>query len=219
MEVIPQHISSPGHTGDIFDPKTFTELAKQVAERVREIRQKNPEAEALAASGHSGVMLMGAVSFITGLPMIAVRKNPDTIQDVRMANGWMGAKGYIILDDLIATGSTVDRIVSEIEEEFQRCKRTYDAYKKLKQAPKPVAIVLYVDNVARLTNVVFRGKMLSVPTYGARGSIFNNEVMGTYYTSEANALRTKEPCPPPEKPQEMCRIKRVVDKLTAPFRA
>jgi hypothetical protein len=161
----PQLIAAPGHTQKMFDPKDFQRLVESVVQRVRDIQEKHPEVQALAACGHSGLMLMGAVSYLTGLPQIAVRKTKDTYHDHRTANGWMGCRGYLIIDDLISSGSTIDKIIAGIEREFAKERSDNPGVFEDLECPKPVAILLYEQYSTYRYNVVSQGKLLTLRQY------------------------------------------------------
>lgn len=121
---------APGHTRKVFDHKQFRRLVEACDSRITELR-KDMEINALAASGNSGLPLLGALSFYTGLPMLAVRKTADTQNDTvfigdtwdlrtrtRMVNGTFSTfTRYLIVDDLIDSGRTIRRIIDNIETE------------------------------------------------------------------------------------------------------
>jgi hypothetical protein len=54
------------------------------------------------------------------------------------ASGCLGCHSYVIVDDLISSGSTIERIVESIEKEAE--------YIGMKIIPRPVAIALYFDS-------------------------------------------------------------------------
>lgn len=78
------------------------------------------KADAIVACGHSGLVLAGAVSYVTRVPVIAVRKRGepvvaggDAAPKVSTALG-NPAKRWIWLDDFISSGGTFRNSVSEL---------------------------------------------------------------------------------------------------------
>lgn len=108
-------IIAPGHTYTIFSPDIFPRLVKESAAVISNLRNQNPRIEALAATGHSGLLLMGALSHVLQMPQIAVRRGQrETQHNPHIVNGFLGCKGYLIVDDLIDTGATIARIRESI---------------------------------------------------------------------------------------------------------
>lgn len=73
-------------------------------------------------SGHSGIVLASILSHTMGLPMLIVRKQENpTPHDGLMVNGYQpeipigGALRYLIIDDLISSGRTIERIIYQIK--------------------------------------------------------------------------------------------------------
>jgi hypoxanthine phosphoribosyltransferase len=127
-------IRAPSHTWDQFHPDRFHKLVDETIVKVRELKEKYPEIEALAACGHSGLMLVGAVSYALNMPQIAVRKSADTEHDCYLADGWMGCRGYLVVDDLINSGDTIRRIRNHIR----------DTSEYFDRKPKMVGVLLYM---------------------------------------------------------------------------
>lgn len=105
--------TAPWHTKDVFDISTMPLIVKWAEELV--YRHK---ADAIAACGHSGLVLAGAVSYVTRVPVIAVRKQGEpTVArtgpvTANLPNG--KAKRWIWLDDFIASGGTLRNAIREM---------------------------------------------------------------------------------------------------------
>lgn len=100
---------APGHTEEIFSgPTGFHDVVDFV---VREA--KRGKYDALAGSGFSGLLVVGAACYILGLPMIAIRKNDDMPKgDSGMVNGAVPEDGHprvALVDDFVCSGETVYR--------------------------------------------------------------------------------------------------------------
>ena len=159
---------APGHTNQVFDPNQFPALVKALAARIR-VLKKVTGANCLAGSGNSGLLLLGALGLKLKMPFFAVRKSRDTWADSRMANGFVpeGGSRYLIIDDLISSGTTCRRIHDFIASEFRG-------------GPKCVGILLY-ESEAPCEKFTFPleydpctqmpTKVLEVPTFFIRPNV------------------------------------------------
>lgn len=100
---------APGHTEEIFSgPNGFHDVVNFV---VREA--KRGDYDALAGSGFSGLLVVGAACYKLGIPVIAVRKYDDHPKgDSGMVNGAVPEDGHprvALVDDFVASGETVER--------------------------------------------------------------------------------------------------------------
>jgi hypothetical protein len=150
---------SPNHTSQIFNAWEFQTLVDKIAERMVLLHNKHPF-DAIAGSGNSGQPLLGALSYKTGIPIISVRKSKDSNHDSSLANGYLNARTYLIIDDLIDTGTTIKRIISSIRTE-QQTQRTYGT---VKCVGVPVAILLYTGGTG-CGNSYFVAGDQKIPTY------------------------------------------------------
>jgi len=108
-------VHAPSHTLDVFDPKRFPAVVDWVVSTAR------GRYEALAACGHSGLLVAGAASYILGIPTIAVRK----LSDMAKADGGRRVNAvlnhpvyYAFVDDLLASGETLLHVVEWVEREL-----------------------------------------------------------------------------------------------------
>lgn len=78
--------------------------------------------EALAFSGISGAGIAFSLADALGLPIINVRKDDsshfviESVGTLRWLEGAVDAKSYLIVDDFMSTGLTVERIVEKISD-------------------------------------------------------------------------------------------------------
>lgn len=106
-------VNAPYHTKPIFGEE-FQATVRRAARSLLEAR-KSLDFNVLAATGNSGLPLIGALSYITGIPMAAVRKAHDGAHDTAMVNGIMPLDmKYVIVDDLISSGRTIQNIVQKM---------------------------------------------------------------------------------------------------------
>lgn len=138
----------PSYTHKIFRPDEFRKLVLKAEKKLLAIHQVTPF-EAIAGTGNSAMPLLGALSYKMGVPMIAVRKDGEKRHDDRNVNGRTRSR-YVIVDDLIDSGATVDRIVGEIA-------------KASSYTSTLVAVVLYEQGSRNYFRTFKSGK--SVPVY------------------------------------------------------
>jgi orotate phosphoribosyltransferase-like protein len=146
-----------------------------MAAKIREIIKKHPEIEALASCGHSGLMMMGALSYVTGLPQIAVRKPHPSDHDKKLVNGWLGCKGFLIIDDFVSSGQTIMKITKDIQKSATaeiNAERTSKGLKEIdipvEDLPQPIACLLYNEDWnSEHTVYDLDGKCLEIPSYSA----------------------------------------------------
>lgn len=103
---------------DVFDPSKLVLVVNRTALQVPNIRLKVPF-EAMAFTGMSGASMAFSVSYLTGIPLLAVRKDSDGSHHVSwegLLEGATKVSTYMILDDGISSGDTVNRIVNKIKE-------------------------------------------------------------------------------------------------------
>lgn len=125
----------PWYHETCFSAATLRETAKAVAETLARLKSYFPELQAVAGSGHSGSVLVGALSATTDFNPILVRKEGEIqVAGGGQVSGMLGEFDYVIVDDLVSSGSTVRRIVSKIKETAKKAGVT---------EPRCVAIVTY----------------------------------------------------------------------------
>lgn len=105
-------ITAPSNTEQVFDVQVFPTIVAWAAEIIRE--RKN---DAIVACGHSGLLLAGALSFLTGVPTIAVRKPGEQSVaawgEVSSVLKEGPAKRWAWVDDLMLSGGTLQRSARE----------------------------------------------------------------------------------------------------------
>lgn len=106
---------SSSYLSEVYDPQTLRELAERTAQQVKNIRVGAPF-DALAFTGLSGAALSFPVSLLANVPLLAVRKDGDGTHASTSLEGPIKVNTYMILDDLVASGNTVRRIVAKIAE-------------------------------------------------------------------------------------------------------
>lgn len=111
------------YLGCIFENNRFQKLIPIVIEKVKEIRKLHPF-DAIAFTGTSGAALAFILSYKLRIPLICVRRNKNDGHHAKcpawmssypsLLEGMMDAKSYLIVDDFIEHGTTVNRIIGSI---------------------------------------------------------------------------------------------------------
>lgn len=105
-------VTAPSHTRDVFGVETFPLLVEWVVGLARENKY-----EALAACGHSGLLVAAAAAYVLRIPVIAVRKAKDYAKgDTSAVNAVLPDRPlhYAVVDDFVGSGETVSRIVTQV---------------------------------------------------------------------------------------------------------
>jgi hypothetical protein len=111
----------------VFDPNKFEETVRGVVKTIKYAAQCLPKElrpRALAAMGNSGAPLVGAVALLMKLPFFVVRKKGDPAHSSEAVSGFVPSDvtNYLVVDDLIDSGKTVNRIVEKMHKYPQmRC--------------------------------------------------------------------------------------------------
>ena len=96
--------------------------------------------DAIAIRGNSGAIMGGIVSYLLGIPLFCIRKKESSHSVMKIEGYFNKSRGtinYIIIDDLISTGETMDAIMDSLDELVQ------DHFLLSMYKFKPKAIFLY----------------------------------------------------------------------------
>jgi len=115
----------------VFETDTFIDLVNHAATRLKEFGAKTPF-DAIAFTGVSGAALAFPLSVALRKPLLCVRKGNESTHSPLRVEGDFSARTYIIVDDFIFSGATVNRITRMIGEEIL--------------GATPVGIYLYRDH-------------------------------------------------------------------------
>lgn len=137
------------YLASVYNVEQFQETVENTIRTAERMMRRYPF-EAIAFTGTSGAALAYILSHWMKVPLICVRKTTDgSHYPYYMGNleGYIKAQTYMIVDDFISSGSTIDKIRDEIAK---------------KSAAKCVGIVLY----ARRGDSDHRG----IPVFGSKPS-------------------------------------------------
>jgi len=103
-----------GYLSSVYDTPLFIKKVNQVARKINAFRKHN-QVDAIAFTGHSGSAFAYALSYKLGIPLICIRKKPDKSHYSSFYEGRTNVRKYIIVDDFIETGKTLDRIRQDVK--------------------------------------------------------------------------------------------------------
>jgi len=97
----------------MFDPESQSKIIKKC---VKVIRKSFKDIEYIAVTGLSGLIIGSPVAFLCNKRLIVIRKGTEESHADYDVEGIpnSGADKYIILDDFISSGNTINRIYNEI---------------------------------------------------------------------------------------------------------
>lgn len=109
----------PDYTRQIYSDG-FSSLIDRLAIRVMEIQEAHPF-DAIVGCGHSGLPVLGALSYVLRIPIITVRKGTTDSHSTNLVEGHLSfpRPSYLIVDDLVSSGETVGHMVWAIEDRLQ----------------------------------------------------------------------------------------------------
>jgi len=110
----------------IFDPTQFLDTIKLAAKSIKAWNKKQPLGfEAIAFTGVSGAALAFPLAAKLNVPLLCVRKPKESTHSFYPVEGYLAAERYIIVDDFIDYGDTINFIVRAISEQstatFAKC--------------------------------------------------------------------------------------------------
>lgn len=137
----------------MFDPEKLSRVALNICKIIRE-SPKNCPIDAIACIGTSGLSVASIASSISLVPMIYVRKEKElehnTSHDGHAASGYLRNEStsrkhhnYLIVDDFIQSGKSLQTIIKHIDEEFSK---TY------KSGPRPRCVTIYMYDAVNITD-------------------------------------------------------------------
>jgi len=123
---------------NIYDPISFASAVNTAVEKITKFKARH-SFNAIAFTGTSGAAIAYPLSYLLQIPLICVRKS---IRDNHFGRatkshieGVVNSKKYIIIDDCIASGKTIQRIRDAI--------KNHSIEIEDKVQPKLVGIYLY----------------------------------------------------------------------------
>jgi adenine/guanine phosphoribosyltransferase-like PRPP-binding protein len=100
---------------NVYNIKEFKKKIKKLTAMIKAYREKEPF-DSIAFCGTSGAAFAYPLSLRLNIPLIHVRKDGVKTHATSKVEGNIGCKSYIIVDDLIFTGTTIRYIKDTIAE-------------------------------------------------------------------------------------------------------
>ncbi len=124
-----------GYGWTTFSPSAWTKKLQACAKKINALRNKH-NIDALAYTGSSGAAAAYVLGTALDLPVVYVRKKGEDSHGNKVeCNANKPIENYLIIDDFICSGATVEHIVTGIE------KAARD--NRVKVPPKCVGVFLY----------------------------------------------------------------------------
>ena len=99
-------------------PDKYAALVKEASKTVKRL-QKKLNFDAIAFRGTSGAAMAYPISVATGIPLICVRKVKERSHGRPVEGSHkFEVKSYLIVDDFIESGNTIDKIIDAINHEI-----------------------------------------------------------------------------------------------------
>jgi len=105
---------SAGYNRVLYRPE-LKKVARAVARKLARLIDKTG-ADAVVVTGKSGIAMGFAAAMFADIPLVTLRKQGDSTHGLRIEGPHILVTRYIILDDFIDSGATVERIDNEIAE-------------------------------------------------------------------------------------------------------
>lgn len=113
---------------NIFVPELFQQLVPRAIQKARSIHVEHPY-DAIAFTGTSGCSIGFILGYTLNIPIICIRK-PDqeshykswSCEEIRSFEGFNAPQRYLIVDDGICSGKTVERIMTAINNSCGKCR-------------------------------------------------------------------------------------------------
>lgn len=121
-------MSHSGWLSKVFQPKELKKAARDIANQIKYDRNNGTHINAIAVTGLSGLTFGCVIAFLTGLPLIALRKTDYSHSSYTIEyDDTLVGYAYCIVDDLIASGDTINRIIRNMtgEDDAFHCEKIY----------------------------------------------------------------------------------------------
>ncbi len=138
-------MSCASHLEDNLHPKFLKDTAENC---VKLLNKYYPNTDYIAVSGASGLIMGGVVSFLSGIPLIIVRKKYEECHSIRKVEFFDTPKDkctFVILDDLISSGATIDYIVDMVINKYNMFTKEYYRELQPKVSFEFLGCILFAD--------------------------------------------------------------------------
>lgn len=123
------------YSTSMFDPRVMRNTIAALAREMPNL-QRRFDFDTIVVTGKSGIALGFALSMVTGVRVVAIRKGESSHGDLIEGDGRHEFSRYAFFDDGIAKGTTLRRVQAEL---LARCEA------RREEAPVRVLNILYSD--------------------------------------------------------------------------
>jgi orotate phosphoribosyltransferase len=110
-------IQGASHTSHVLNHKIRNKI---IIKAVCDLRKIKNEFDSIACCGVSGLMVVPQIAELLNKNILIIRKNEKRYSEFRTEG--VAPLRYVVVDDLICSGTTVNRITRIIKEEYPRAK-------------------------------------------------------------------------------------------------
>jgi orotate phosphoribosyltransferase len=104
----------PAYSSTLFNSRKLRDVASKVAQVLDRIQAKHGSCH-VAVTGKSGIAMAFAVSMLTDIQILTVRKDSETSHGSKF-EGCGTVRRYVVLDDFVDTGDTIRRVVRDVRQ-------------------------------------------------------------------------------------------------------
>jgi len=115
------NINSDYHT-HLRNESRFENTIHGMAKLIKNL-QKKLKFTHMVCTGISGQSVGWPISFITGIPLVVIRKALEKSHGSRIVGQSGLCSKYIIIDDFISSGETIERVIREMKKEEKEQRR------------------------------------------------------------------------------------------------
>jgi orotate phosphoribosyltransferase-like protein len=140
---------TPDYHEKATNPEYMTKIVEAMSKELYRLRQTT-EFSHIVVSGISGQSVGWPVFYKTGIDICVVRK-PEEKSHGSLIHGRGELKKYVIIDDIISSGDTVNRIIGSIDGRYtEECGNPFNRGLSIDHRPKPIHIILFnTDSYSR----------------------------------------------------------------------
>jgi adenine/guanine phosphoribosyltransferase-like PRPP-binding protein len=109
------------YLSSVYNTPLFIKKVNQVVRKIKAFQKRN-RIDAIAFTGHSGCAFAYTLSYKLSIPLVCIRKKPEKSHFNGLYEGRLNVRNYIIVDDFIDTGKTIEKIQSHVKIESPEAK-------------------------------------------------------------------------------------------------
>jgi len=112
-----KYIQGASHTCHVLNHKTRNKI---IVKAVCDLRKMEQQFDTIVCCGVSGLMVVPQIAEILNKHILVVRKDESRYSEFTTEG--VAPFRYVVIDDLICSGNTIERITNTIKEEYPRAR-------------------------------------------------------------------------------------------------